>query len=83
MHRTGRSAPIASSRLRRYSVRSHSAALGILVTGKITFVDITSSSTYKGTIKVSGSAAVAGTLKFAKTGKVTGTLGGRRVSGRY
>jgi pimeloyl-ACP methyl ester carboxylesterase len=66
-----------------FTLTRYSVAPGILVSGKITFVDISSSSTYKGTVKVSGSAAVAGTLKIAKNGKVTGTLGGRRVSGRY
>jgi len=66
-----------------FTLTRYSVAPGVLVTGKLSFVDISSSSTYKGTVKVSGSAAVAGTLKFAKTGKVTGTLGGRRVSGRY
>jgi hypothetical protein len=66
-----------------FTLTRYSVAPGVLITGKVTFVDISSSSTYKGTIKVSGSAAVAGTLKFAKTGRVTGTLGGRRVSGRY
>ncbi|HMI28056.1 MAG TPA: alpha/beta hydrolase, partial [Gaiellaceae bacterium] len=66
-----------------FTLTRYSVAPGILISGKITFVDISSSSTYKGTIKVSGSAALAGTLKIAKNGKVTGTLGGRRVSGRY
>jgi pimeloyl-ACP methyl ester carboxylesterase len=66
-----------------FTLTRYSVAPGVLVSGKITFVDISSSSTYKGTIKVSGSAALAGTLKIAKNGKVTGTLGGRRVSGRY
>jgi pimeloyl-ACP methyl ester carboxylesterase len=66
-----------------FTLTRYSVAPGVLVSGKLSFVDISSSSTYKGTVKVSGSAAVAGTLKFAKTGKVTGTLGGRRVSGRY
>jgi pimeloyl-ACP methyl ester carboxylesterase len=67
-----------SFRLSRYSL-----VPGIVVSGKIGFVDVGPPSTYKGTIKVSGSAAVAGTLRIAKTGRVTGTLGGRRVSGRY
>jgi len=40
-------------------------------------------STYKGTVKVSGSAAVAGTLTINKNGKITGRLGGRKVSGTY
>jgi hypothetical protein len=55
----------------------------VLVSGKITFVDIGPSSTYKGTIKVSGSAAVAGTLKITKNDKLTGRLGGRTVSATY
>lgn len=66
-----------------FTLTRYSAAPGVLVSGKITFADIGPPSTYRGTIKVSGSAAVAGTLRIAKTGKVTGTLGGRRVSGRY
>jgi hypothetical protein len=65
-------------RLTRYSV-----APGVLVSGKISFVDIGPPSQFKGTITVSGSAAVAGTLKIAKNGKDTGRLGGRPVSGRY
>ncbi len=68
---------------RAFTLTRYSVAPGVLVSGKITFVDIGPPSTFKGTIKVSGSAAVAGTLKIAKTGKVTGTLGGRRISGRY
>jgi TAP-like protein len=66
-----------------FSLTRYSTAPGVLVSGKITFVDIAASSRYRGTIKVSGSAAVAGTLKVAASGKITGTLGGRRVSGRY
>jgi pimeloyl-ACP methyl ester carboxylesterase len=66
-----------------FTLTRYSLAPGVLVSGKLTFVDIGPPSTYKGTIKVSGSAAVAGTLTVAKTGKVTGRLGGRRVSARY
>ena len=55
----------------------------MLVSGKLSFVDLGPPSTFKGTVKVSGSAAVAGTLKVAKTGRITGSLGGRKVSARY
>ena len=65
-------------RLTRYS-----AVPGVVVTGTIRFVDIGPPSTYRGTLRVSGSAAVAGRLTIAKNGRITGTLGGRRVSGRY
>jgi len=66
-----------------FSLARYSAAPGVLLTGKISFVDIGPPSTFKGTVKVSGSAAVAGTLKVSKNGRITGTLGGRRVSARY
>jgi hypothetical protein len=66
-----------------FTLTRYSVAPGVLVSGKITFVDIGPSSTYKGTIKVSGSAAVAGTLKITKNGKLTGRLGGRTVSATY
>ncbi len=66
-----------------FTLTRYSVAPGVLVSGKIIFVDIGPPSRYRGTIKVSGSAAVAGTLTISKTGKVTGRLGGRRVSGRY
>jgi pimeloyl-ACP methyl ester carboxylesterase len=66
-----------------FTLARYSAAPGVLVTGKETLVDVGPPSTFKGTIKVSGSAAVAGTLKIAKNGRITGTLGGRRVSGKY
>jgi pimeloyl-ACP methyl ester carboxylesterase len=66
-----------------FTVTRYSLAPGVLVSGKITLVDIGPPSTYKGTVHVSGSAAVAGTLKIAKNGKIGGRLGSRRVSGRY
>jgi len=66
-----------------FTLARYAAAPGVLLSGKITFVDVGPPSTFKGTIKVSGSAAVAGTLKIAKNGKIAGTLGGRKVSGRY
>ena len=66
-----------------FTLTRYSLAPGVVVSGRITFVDIGPPSTYKGTIKVSGSAAVAGTLKIAQNGRITGTLGGRRVSARY
>jgi pimeloyl-ACP methyl ester carboxylesterase len=66
-----------------FTLTRYSLAPGVLVSGKITFVDIGPPSTYKGTIKVSGPAAVAGTLKVAKNGKITGRLGGRLVSSSY
>jgi pimeloyl-ACP methyl ester carboxylesterase len=68
---------------RSFKLTRYSAAPGVLVSGKVSFVDIGPPSTYKGTIKVSGSAAVAGTVTIAKTGKIAGKLGGRKVSGRY
>jgi hypothetical protein len=66
-----------------FALTRYSAAPGVLVSGKLMLVDVGPPSTFKGTVKVSGSAAVAGTLKVAKNGKITGTLGGRRVSTRY
>jgi hypothetical protein len=66
-----------------FTLTRYSLAPGVLVSGKVTFVDIGPPSTYKGTIKVSGSAAVAGSLTIAKNGKITGRLGGRRVSASY
>jgi len=68
---------------RAFTLTRYSVAPGVLVTGKVTFIDIGPPSTFRGTLRISGSAALAGTLKIAKTGKVTGTLAGRRVSGRY
>src|SRR5436190_2127258 len=61
----------------------YAAAPGVLVSGKLTLSDIGPPSTFKGTVKVSGSAAVPGTLKVAKNGKLTGALGGRHVSAHY
>jgi pimeloyl-ACP methyl ester carboxylesterase len=66
-----------------FTVTRYSLAPGVLISGTMKFVDIGPPSTYKGTLKVSGSAAVAGTLKIAKNGKIAGTLGGRPVSSRY
>jgi pimeloyl-ACP methyl ester carboxylesterase len=66
-----------------FTVTRYSLAPGVLISGKIVFVDIGPPSIYKGTITVSGSAAVAGKLKVAKNGRITGTLGGRRVSAKY
>ena len=66
-----------------FTVTRYSLAPGVLISGKVTFVDIGPPSTYKGTITVSGSAAVAGKLKVAKNGRITGTLGGRKVSAKY
>jgi pimeloyl-ACP methyl ester carboxylesterase len=66
-----------------FTLSRYSAAPGVLVTGKVKLVDVGPPSTFKGTVKVSGSAAAAGTLKIAKNGRITGTLGGRKVSGRY
>ena len=54
----------------------------MLVTGKITFVNVGPPISYKGTVKISGSAAVAGTLTFSKN-SVSGRLGGRPVKGSY
>jgi pimeloyl-ACP methyl ester carboxylesterase len=68
---------------RSFKLTRYSAAPGLLISGKVSFVSIGPPSTYKGTIKVSGSAAVAGTVTIAKTGKIAGKLGGRKVSGRY
>ena len=61
----------------------YSLAPGVLLTGKITLANIGPPTTFKGTVKVSGSAAVAGTLKVAKNGRISGVLGGRKVSARY
>jgi pimeloyl-ACP methyl ester carboxylesterase len=61
----------------------YAAAPGVLVSGKLTLVDVGPPSTFKGTVKVSGSAAVGGTLKVARNGKLTGALGGGHVSARY
>ena len=66
-----------------FTLTRYSDAPGVVLNGKIAFVDIGPPSTYRGTIKVSGSAALAGTLKIAKNGTIKGTLGGHKVSGRY
>jgi pimeloyl-ACP methyl ester carboxylesterase len=66
-----------------FTLARYSDAPGVVLNGKITFVDIGPPSTYKGTIKVSGSAALPGTLKIAKNGKITGALGGHTVKGAY
>ena len=66
-----------------FTLTRYSLAPGVLVSGRMALVSGGPPSTYRGTIKVSGSAAVAGTLKVARTGKVTGRLGGRRVSTTY
>ena len=66
-----------------FTLARYSDAAGTLLTGKLTLADVGPPSTFKGTIKVSGSAAVSGTLKVAKNGRITGTLGGRRVSATY
>jgi hypothetical protein len=68
---------------RAFTLTRYSVAPGVLVSGKINFVDIGPPSTYKGTLKISGSAAVSGTLKITATGKMSGILAGRKVSGRY
>ena len=65
-----------------FTLTRYSLAPGVLLTGKINFVDLGPPTTYKGTVKVSGPAAVAGTLSFTKN-SVSGTLGGRRVKGSY
>ncbi len=66
-----------------FTLTRYSIAPGVVVSGRILFVDVGPPSTYKGTITVSGSAAVAGRLTINKAGRIAGTLGGRRVSGRY
>jgi pimeloyl-ACP methyl ester carboxylesterase len=66
-----------------FTLARYSDAAGTLLNGKLTLADVGPPSTFKGTIKVSGSAAVAGTLKVAKNGRITGILGGRRVSTTY
>ena len=65
-----------------FTLKRYSVAPGVLVSGKITFVDVGPPITYKGSVTVSGSAAVAGTLKFTKN-SVSGRLGGRPVRGSY
>jgi pimeloyl-ACP methyl ester carboxylesterase len=66
-----------------FTLARYSDAPGIVVSGKVKFVDIGPPSTYKGTVRVSGSAAVAGTVKITAKGQISGVLGGRRVSSRY
>ena len=66
-----------------FTLTRYSDAPGVVVSGKVKFVNVGPPSTYQGTVKVSGSAALAGTLKITKNGKISGVLGGRRVSGRY
>jgi pimeloyl-ACP methyl ester carboxylesterase len=66
-----------------FTVTRYSIAPGVLISGKIAFVDVGPPSTYRGTIQVSGAAVLSGTLRISKNNRVTGTLGGRRVSGRY
>jgi pimeloyl-ACP methyl ester carboxylesterase len=66
-----------------FTLVRYSDAPGVVVSGKIAFVNIGPPSTYKGTVKVSGSAVLPGTLKIAKNGTITGILGGHKVSGRY
>jgi pimeloyl-ACP methyl ester carboxylesterase len=66
-----------------FTLARYSDAPGVVVSGKVKFVDIGPPSTYKGTVKVSGSAAVAGTVKITAKGQISGVLGGRKVSGRY
>jgi pimeloyl-ACP methyl ester carboxylesterase len=65
-----------------FTLANYALAPGVLISGKVDYVDLGPPSTYKATIKVSGPAAVAGTLKFAKNG-VSGKLGGRPVKGSY
>jgi pimeloyl-ACP methyl ester carboxylesterase len=74
---------VNSNNGRAFTLTRYSLAPGVLVSGRLALVDIGPPSTYRGTVRVSGSAAVAGTLTIAKNGRVTGRLGGRRVSGRY
>jgi pimeloyl-ACP methyl ester carboxylesterase len=62
---------------------AYSDAPGVALSGRITLVAFDAPSTFKGTIKVSGSAVLPGTLKVAKNARITGTLGGRKVSARY
>ena len=58
-----------------FTLTRYSDAPGVVLGGKITFVNIGPPATYKGTIKVSGSAAVAGTLKVSKNGRVSSATG--------
>jgi pimeloyl-ACP methyl ester carboxylesterase len=73
---------VASARGSSFQLSRYSIAPGVLVTGKLTLVNIVPPATFRGTVRVSGSAAVSGTLRFSKN-RVTGTLGGRRVSSTY
>jgi pimeloyl-ACP methyl ester carboxylesterase len=66
-----------------FAITRYSLAPGVTLTGKLALAGLGPPSTFKGTVKVSGSAAVAGTLKVSKNGRITGTLGGRKVSARY
>lgn len=66
-----------------FTLTKYALAPGVLLSGKISFVDIGPPSTYKGTVKVSGRGAVAGTLRITAKGAISGTLGGKSVSGKY
>jgi pimeloyl-ACP methyl ester carboxylesterase len=74
---------VNSNNGRAFTLTRYSLAPGVLVSGKISLVDIGPPSTYRGTVRVSGSAAVAGTVTIAKNGRISGRLGGQKVSGRY
>jgi len=65
-----------------FSLSRYSIAPGVFVTGKLSLATLGPPSTYKGTVRVSGTAAVAGTLRFSKN-SVSGTLGGHRVKATY
>lgn len=65
-----------------FTLTNYSIAPGVFVSGKLTLLDIGPPSTYKGTIRVSGSAVVGGALRVDKN-TVSGTLGGQRVKGSY
>jgi pimeloyl-ACP methyl ester carboxylesterase len=65
-----------------FTVNGYSLAPGVKVTGKISFAALAPSSTYTGTVRVSGPAAVAGTLEISKE-TLSGRLGGRPVKGNY
>jgi pimeloyl-ACP methyl ester carboxylesterase len=65
-----------------FTLRRYSIAPGVFVSGKVTRTGWGPPSTYRGTVRVSGSAVVAGTLRFSGN-SVTGTLGGRRVKATH
>jgi pimeloyl-ACP methyl ester carboxylesterase len=65
-----------------FVLTKYAIAPGVLLSGKVTFVDVGPPSIYKGTVKVSGLAAAAGTLTISKN-SLSGKLGGHPIKGTY